>query len=334
MVIKNNNKNTILKFRFLLLCILLIIIALIFLLTRKIIVLIQRNKHPNAASLYDKSLTFTKSSELAYYFEPEANTVDSDYPDWLGFTARYTHNTDGLNEKFDYSVEKLPRTFRIITIGASYVYGLYVNTADNFSELLEDELNNRVSCPSHNKFEVINLGFPAYDIRYTVERFIRKGLKYNTDLILWLLYDDNFIRVNEYILPIEKKLAEEGIPVYNPQYRIYERNQKAISEFNRRYSFETVLNYQSKAVQMLNDYFKGDILIAYFPNMKKEYINLIDDFVVSRKGIKTISDLTDVSNIRDYSFPEGHPNKNGHKVITQDLFKSLMRTYLSSCKFK
>lgn len=298
------------------------------------VALIQRNKHPYAANLNDKSLAFTQSSDLAYFFEPEANTTDTDNPDWLGYKASYTHNSDGLNERFDYPVQKPSDSFRIITLGASYVYGLYVNTRENFSEVLEDELNKRTNCQNYKKFEVINLGFPAYDIRYNVERYIRKGIKYKPDLILWLLYDDNFIRVNEYILPIEKKLADEGIPVYDPETQTYERNQKAINEFNRQYSFETILDYQKKALWLISDYFTGDLLIAYFPSMRNVYKNLIDEFVSSRKDINLIGDLTDVGNLNAYSLPDGHPNREGHNVLAQDLLRYIERTYLTDCQIK
>lgn len=295
--------------------------------------ILRNRRQQYAANLKNKNLVFSKSRELAYYFEPEANTTDTDSPDWLGTSATYTHNSDGLNEPFDYQIDKPSDSFRIITLGASYVYGLYVNTAENFSELLEEELN-KFSCPAYKKIEVINLGFPAHDIRYSVERYIRKGKKYDPDLLLWLLYDDNFIRVNEYILPIEKKLEEGGVPVYNPSNQTYERNMKAISEFNRKYSFATILNYQSDSLSLLNDYFGGKLILAYFPTMKKEYINLINDFAGTRNSIITFGQLTDVRNLSTYSFPDGHPNAKGHILLEQELFKLITDTVLSSCRIE
>ena len=295
---------------------------------------IRRNKQQQyAANLNNKNLVFSKNGELAYSFEPEANTSDTDSPEWLGYTAKYTYNSDGLNERFNYPIDKPADTFRIITLGASYVFGLYVNTPENFSELLEEELN-KFSCSDYKKIEVINLGFPAYDIRYSVERYIRKGQKYNPDLLLWLLYDDNFIRVNEYILPIEKKFEEEGVPVYNPANHTYERNRRAIMEFNSQYSLETILNYQRDSLSLLNKYYTGKLIIAYFPTMKKEYKNLINEFISTRKDITDYNEMTDVRNLSEYSFPDGHPNRKGHEIIEKDLFKVITGTVLSSCRIK
>src|SRR3990167_8089785 len=117
--------------------------------------ILRNKKQQYSANLKNKNLVFSKKGELVYYFEPEANTTDTDSPDWLGTTAKYSYNSDGLNERFNYPIDKPADTFRIITLGASYVFCLYVNTPENFSELLEVELN-KFSCPAYKKIEVIN----------------------------------------------------------------------------------------------------------------------------------------------------------------------------------
>ena len=45
-------------------------------------------------------------------------------------------------------------------------------------------------------------------------------------------------------------------------------------EFNSQYSLETILNYQRDSLSLLNKYYTGKLIIAYFPTMKKEYKNL------------------------------------------------------------
>jgi lysophospholipase L1-like esterase len=111
--------------------------------------------------------------------------------------AKYTINKDTLNERYDYSVKKQPGVFRIMTIGDSFTYGLYTNTDRNWTELLEDKLNADLRCQKSRKVEVINLAVNGYDITYTVERFLKRGIKYNPDLVIWPIR--SFKKLNEEI---------------------------------------------------------------------------------------------------------------------------------------
>ena len=55
-------------------------------------------------------------------------------------------------------IKKNKDTFRIITLGDSFTFGMYINTKDNWTELLEDKLNSDMGCKNISMFEVINLG--------------------------------------------------------------------------------------------------------------------------------------------------------------------------------
>ena len=149
-----------------------------------------------------ESIALKPSNELKYFYEPGQNFTDKTpgHSYFKAFKAIYTINEDGLNERFNYSLEKPNNVFRIITIGDSFTFGLYVDTKDNWTEVLEDILNKELSCQNIKKFEVINLGVEGYDFEYAVERFKVRGLKYNPDLVLWLMIDSN--RLNELRIPI------------------------------------------------------------------------------------------------------------------------------------
>ena len=64
--------------------------------------------------------------------------------EWGPNKGTYTINNDSLNERFNYSENKDKNTFRIITLGASYTYGLYVDTKNNWTEILEDILTLKI----------------------------------------------------------------------------------------------------------------------------------------------------------------------------------------------
>ena len=144
-----------------------------------------------------ESIYYNPFSKFKYFFEPVPNTVE-DSPKWIKWAkARYIINADSLNERFNYSVNRAPNTFRIITIGDSYTFGLFVDTKYNWSEILEDLLNENLSCKNIKKIEVLNLGEFGYDIEYAIERYRIRGVKYDPDLVIWLLKDDDFFEINE-----------------------------------------------------------------------------------------------------------------------------------------
>lgn len=108
------------------------------------------------AQIKKEDVVFSSDSPLKYYYTLKPNLPESDSPDWLPYKAVYTINSDGLNERRDYTVAKDQGTFRIVTLGDSFTFGHFVNTSDNWTEKLEDLLHNDAKCRGKN-FEVINL---------------------------------------------------------------------------------------------------------------------------------------------------------------------------------
>ncbi len=165
-------------------------------------------------AIIDKDKTTSYSQDdLQAFKEYKPNLYIEDSPDWLSDGVVYKINSDSLNERFDYDVEKKTEVFRIITLGDSFTFGLYVNTGDNWTEILEDKLNKEIKNNKISKFEVINLGMPGYDVQYIVRKYKIRGLKYNPDLILWFENGIGPFRFRELMVPIiadcENKLSEE-----------------------------------------------------------------------------------------------------------------------------
>jgi len=152
------------------------------------------NKQNNTAMIVNpikkEQLLFSNGGILEHFYESVPNKVIEEQ--WEDRVVTYTINSDTLNERFEYTVDKPKDTFRIISLGDSWTYGLGVDTQYNYSEVLEDLLNNNLRCKNFKKFEVINLGLYGYDIEYSVERFRVRGQKYNPDLIVWFVRNDDF----------------------------------------------------------------------------------------------------------------------------------------------
>src|SRR3989344_2126188 len=138
------------------------------------------------ARINKKDLIFPANSEFKYYTELESSIDSTEERPWDGIVAHYHFNQDGLNDRFDYDTLKKKDTYRIITLGDSFTFGHYVDTASNWTELLEILLNENPICTNKYKFEVINLGNRGFDIPYIVKRYNDKGLKYHPNLIIWL----------------------------------------------------------------------------------------------------------------------------------------------------
>ncbi len=189
---------------------------------------------------------------LKYYYEPYANSRPKFSSNFAKENATYTINEDALNERKNYNLLKPQKTFRIITLGDSFTFGLYVDTKDNWTELLEDMLNKRMKCGNIDKFEVINLGIWGYDIQYSVERYKLRGKKYNPDLIIWLIVD--LLRMNEELRGKMFALKEQYDKQHKKIENVYEPFIKARNETIQRLGKGKILEYQQTEFQEIRKY--------------------------------------------------------------------------------
>lgn len=141
-----------------------------------------------------------------YFYENEKNVTKTDKPEWLENRAEYRHNSDGLNSMREYSIEKGEGVVRMVALGDSFTYGMYINTKDNWVTSLEKKLNLQ-EC-GKRRFEVINLGVPGYDIDYTIERSRLRAKKYDPELFIWFIKNDDFTDSKELSSPIEAQLLK------------------------------------------------------------------------------------------------------------------------------
>lgn len=287
------------------------------------------------ASPIDKEkLIFPESSELEYFYEPRPSSIEEQEKP---FKVTYTYNSDSLNERYDYSIEKPEDSFRIITLGDSFTFGANVDTQDNWPEQFEEMLNTEVSCKNFKKFEVINLGVSGYDTKYSVERFKRRGQKYNPDLVLWFLYDLN--RITDKLRPLffEYEIQEEG-KYYTEMMCVTDWHwSRAEQEVFDQFGEDGVLKYQEAALEEISNYYSGKLVLATFANGKiygltgpqKEMIN---NFVVSRNESVYFDGVTNLYEIEGAILPDSHPSKKGHVLIAKDILNYMVKEELIPCE--
>ncbi len=76
-----------------------------------------------------------------------------------------------------FSIQKPPGKTRIMFVGDSVIEGVSLPAEARFTERLNEHLGER--------FEVINLAVPGYDLRQEVEYFKTKGAHYNPDHVVF-----------------------------------------------------------------------------------------------------------------------------------------------------
>ncbi len=282
----------------------------------------------------DKNNLIFDDSELKHFYEPKPNSDVIWNPDWLGYTVTNYINQDSLNEIRDYSVQKSKDTYRIITLGDSHTYGLYVEPSENYPSVLENLLSSKLHCNNYKQFEVINLGVPAYDVAYVVQRFIKRGLKYNPDITIWFITTGNFEKIYDYLIPLEKKYQVGNTVQYDPISHRSIAYTSAEDEVQRIYGQEYILDYQKKWLFKLKDYYKSNLLLVTnqrFPQIFKEVItqftNFSPNFAYFDNGFDTNSD-------EKYHLADRHPNKEGYKKIAEDIFEYLKNNYFKDCSSK
>jgi len=277
------------------------------------------------------AITLSPTDKLTYFFEPKAGkTLTEIYYQrvFLPTAPQYTINNDTLNERFDYPIKKEKNTYRIITLGDSFTYGMYMNTADNWPEKLEDRLK---TCVKNKKFEVINLAVASYDIQYSVERFKKRGMKYDPDLVIWYLKHDDFAQINEITLPIKNRYYEmmfkNGQLEQSMQRGEYwPHTQKAIKEFEEQYSTEEILKKQLEIMLSLSSYYSGNLLIVLPKIEYQRNKDVVEKFAQKRKNTFLYLDLPDFPRLADL-----HPNISGHKEIANNVYTYLLNKNLIPC---
>lgn len=291
-------------------------------------------------TLKKENIIASESANLKYFYSLVPNTTESAAPDWLGYTATYTYNNDALNERRNYDVNKPVNVFRIITLGDSFTFGQFVDTKDNWTEKLEDMLNQPSSkkC-GYSHFEVINLGMPGYDVPYIIHRYETVGKKYDPDLIIWFEGSSGYLRNNELLFPIIKSCekrrdegqfsASEEVAAKKSYYYCWEMAEKKIYSTNDHQQITNVL--KDKLDSFLATINHGKIEFITFSGMSDDNVN---NWHIWQKNQSDVDFFDDVPNISalNQKLPDGHPSKVGHETIAKAIFENLEKNYFNECK--
>lgn len=279
------------------------------------------------SKIYKNDIVFSpNSTNLKYFYEPKPNSISKFVQKWSGVESNYSINSDSLNEIIEYPISKDNDVFRIITIGDSFTFGLYVDQRSSYPKLLETSLNSKIKCDGISRFEVINLGVYGYDLEYAIQRLNKRGLKYNPDLVVWLVNYWNFEKINEYIIPITKQSYYQSIEQLDDNYN-YLRTEKAYEELLNKYGLKFIKEYDKYVFGKINRH-NEKLLIISFQSLNKEYKDMINHLAQENPLSISHSYISDISPIKSYIYPDGHPTEKGSKKIEEEIFTRILSEFL------
>jgi hypothetical protein len=274
---------------------------------------------------------------LSHFFELKNGigtiTDLTNIPSWLHVKPTYHINNDGLHEEIDYSIEKPPNTFRIVTVGDSFTFGLFLDTQKSWPRQLQKIIN---TSRCKQKIEVINLGLGRYDAQYEAERFVRKGVKYNPDLVLWLLKDNEFLYINELMNPLLTKYEKIFIPQKernNTSSLLWKKVlESAQQDYLKQVTTSNINNIGLRSLSLINNAYTGPTIILTLPEYSKDsrVKELLDTFIKRHQNWK-LKSLPNIIRLGG-TFPESHPNEKGNTMIAEDVYSYLNTTNIINCK--
>lgn len=287
-----------------------------------------------------KHIQINKTKNYKYFYEPAPESVEIIENDWLPNSAYITINKDSLNERFDYSLKKEKGVYRILTLGDSFTFGDNISTVSNWTELLEDELNNNHLCKEISKYEVINLGMSGYDIEYEVERYRVRGAKYNPDLVIWTFGD--LKRFKEDASELSSKLRSIDINTLGTELTSYYGQDAikltskenilldiAIERIARQMSIKDIIDRQKEAILSFDSLYQNKLLYLEINYADKLLVSgIFNGLVDERKRFDRYENISSP----DYRLEDWHFNKPGHILMNQNVISTLEQKNILPCK--
>ncbi len=281
----------------------------------------QQQKRIELTTKIDSTkVTRIESSELRYFYMPKSNRVeehDSSDTSWLKSKVTYHFNSEGMNDLYDYPLEKEPDSFRIITLGDSFTFGQFVSTAENWTELVEVALNTNTQICKAKKIEVLNLGVYGYGVEYIAKRYQLIGEKYRPDLIIWYESGSGFRRMNEreYALraACEERMVNQDQSIATMAAKIQCSIEVSDQVMSRQLTFADRKLIGDKYRTFFEKYADTPIMLFSSLNAWTEDTQFMKNQYI--KGFDQVRHEMLVGFADEDKFPDHHPNVGGHQKI-------------------
>lgn len=289
-------------------------------------------KSPHIIPIKKEYLLFEPSSDLKYFFEPKPNDVIVENFDWLQAEVRNTINADSLNAPRDYQAPKPDGVFRIIALGDSFTFGQHVNTEDNYPSQLETRLN--VECGQ--RFEVLNLGVMGYDLVYAAHRYQKRGVKYDPDLLLFLINDHNFYAMPELFFEkyeqLELEFTEEQREEFRKKGEFAPAWNLAEIDVRKNYNEAHIIEQEYAALYQISRVFSGPMVYLVFDNMNPRFVSYLKMIKANDLHSNHLQTLPTMRQDRGEMLADGHPSTQGYRMMVEHILSHLKEEQLVPCE--
>jgi lysophospholipase L1-like esterase len=285
------------------------------------------NHSTNITVIKKETIKENPKQELKYYWTLQTGEWTENPKHIVPYTITYKINDDGLRENKNYQVQKPKKTFRIVTLGDSFTYGLHVNLEDIWPKVLEKKfLTQNYDCDIEN-IEVINLGVSGFDVQYIAQRYKDLGKKYDPNLVLWFESGTGFDRNVELTTALTNKCikerTEEEIIKDKKEYDEYSNCLvKAYNKVNEDYSLNQLFNF---AKEGYSNYFsentKKNTIIFYTTFTEQRFSSQILDLKNTYPNTPMLPLVEELD--KSKLLPDDHPTIQGHKIIAESIFDYL-----------
>lgn len=289
------------------------------------------------ATLHKEQYVLGESTTFPHFYEPTANVILNDQPDWLGYNVSYSINDDSLNERMEYPMVKPAGKFRMVMLGDSFTFGLFVNTFENYTEVLENSLN-KTDCPPYTGFEVINLGVSAYDVGFSAERFRLRGQKYTPDLVVWFFNPFTFEINADRKTELENKYLQDVS--MDKTWRIGPDNTVSFYPAKMAWNQSMSETPREDRVALQATYFGGFLDMYHGPLVivanewrvwSKFVQSKLIQAVIQRPHTWVYTAMPDLARL-DGLHQDKHPNVKGHEIIASNIFSYLHEQNVVRCE--
>lgn len=264
-----------------------------------------------------------------YFYELKSDELRQPNPQIPFSTVTNKMNNDGLNSSQNFSIQKPKGVFRIMALGGSETYGIYVKTQDNWPEQLEKILNQKLLCPNIRKFEVINLAVDGDDLSYSIERYKLRGEKYNPDFIV--LFVPNLYQLNEILLPKIAAYDQEGI--HNKNYvrevakgNLYPAWTLAMWDLSKEMNGLSVLKQQSGYLNDLYNTYKGSVLLLSYDYLSQNDQRFLQESLKNQPN-SSVFLIHNIQGNKKYQLPDGNLNKDGYAAVAKQIYEEITQSF-------
>lgn len=289
-------------------------------------------KQDTVTGLNSEYLVFPSIEGLPHYYETKSNTTEESAAEFLSEPVRYTYNSDGLHEDTEYSIKKPAATFRIVTLGDSFTFGQFVNTDENWTEVLEQQLAEDPLCPIKH-VEIINLAQPGYDVEYATNRFITKGTKYRPDAVIWFIPIDRWNELSKHIESVlQSRYTESDIQQARRSRVYYLAATEARERVLAQYEENTLSDMFTSLMERFTTAYDGPLMLVTSRFFASPVLQ-----TRLRKTAQTRPDTVYVDTIPNLDqmgglFPDYHPNTYGHRMIAESIHEALKQDASLFCE--